>query len=174
MGVGGWEREGPRLGYHFTRACEAYGIRESDLEDVRGYRLPMRGRAETPVRGRAMLVGDAAGLVDPLSGDGIYEAGASARLAARAALDLLEGRARDLEPYAHALARALYPLAAASWRAKLAFDRFPRLSYTLARTPVAWRLAEAILRGDVAEPGSARGPMRVPLRAIELLGRAAA
>ena len=121
-----------------------------------------------------MLVGDAAGLIDPLSGDGIYEAAASARLAAGAALELLEGRACDLEPYARALARALYPLAAASWRAKLAFDRFPRLSYALARTPLAWRLAEAILRGDVAEPSTARGPIRVPLRAIELLGRAAA
>ena len=41
-------------------------------------------RRGVPAGGRVLLVGDAAGLVDPLSGDGIYEAFVSARLAADA------------------------------------------------------------------------------------------
>ena len=45
-----------------------------------------------------MLAGDAAGLVDPLSGDGMYEAFVSARLASGAALDLLAGRADSFAP----------------------------------------------------------------------------
>ena len=57
------------------------------LTDVRGHRLPMRRLgASTPARDNVLLVGDAAGLVDPLSGDGMYEAFTSARLAAEAIL----------------------------------------------------------------------------------------
>ena len=43
-------------------------------------------------RGRALLVGDAAGMVDPVSGDGMYEAFVSSRLAAEHTLELLAGR----------------------------------------------------------------------------------
>ncbi len=46
---------------------------------------PADARAGAPAaRGRVLLVGDAAGLVDPLSGDGMYEAFVSAELAAAA------------------------------------------------------------------------------------------
>ena len=41
VGVGGWEREGPRLRQHLSRFCREYGIPESSLENVRGYRLPL-------------------------------------------------------------------------------------------------------------------------------------
>ena len=57
--------------------------------------------ARRPARGRVLLVGDAAGLVDPLSGDGIYEAFVSAELAAEA---ILAGRRRGVR--AGALGRA--------------------------------------------------------------------
>ena len=89
---------------------------------------------------------DAAGLIDPLSGDGIYEALLSSRLAAEAVLDLLAGRQADLAPYAARIERELAPMISASWSAKLAFDRFPRLAFTIARTPPAWRLAERLRR----------------------------
>ena len=89
VGVGGWASEGPRLREHLERACSAYGLPHERLESVRGFRLPMRCAGESPVRGRALLVGDAAGLVDPLSGDGIYEALLSSRFASEAILDLL-------------------------------------------------------------------------------------
>ncbi len=113
VGVGGWVSEGPRLREHLERACSAYGLPHARLESVRGWRLPMRRTGETPVRGRALLVGDAAGLVDPLSGDGIFEALLSSRLAAEAVLDLLAGRQADLEPYAARLAQELGPMISA-------------------------------------------------------------
>src|SRR2546429_453582 len=83
-----WEGEGPRLRDHLRRLCVAHGISADELTDLRGYRLPMRRPDTGLARGRALLVGDAAGLVDPLSGDGMYEAFVSARLAADALLDL--------------------------------------------------------------------------------------
>jgi flavin-dependent dehydrogenase len=120
-----------------------------------------------------MLVGDAAGLVDPLSGDGIYEALLSSRLATEAALDLLAGRRADLEPYRERLAKELDPLISAAWSAKRAFDRYPRLAFTIARTPPAWRLAERLLRGELPDPRSVSGTMRVPLNALRALAHAA-
>ena len=61
----------------------------------------------------------------------------------------------------------------ASWSAKLAFDRYPRLAFTIARTPPAWRLAERLLRDELPDPRSVSGTMRVPLHALRALAHAA-
>lgn len=52
----------------------------------RGHALPVYSRYESLQRGRVLLVGDAAGLMDPLSGEGIRHALHSARLASQAIL----------------------------------------------------------------------------------------
>jgi geranylgeranyl reductase family protein len=171
VGVGGWESEGPRLREHLERACTAYELPSEHLQALRGFRLPMRRPGDRVVHGRALMLGDAAGLVDPLSGDGIYEALVSSRLAAEAALDLLEGRANTLEPYESALDGTLARTLAASWKAKLALERFPRLVFGVARLPLVWGFTAAFLRGDLAHPGDARGLVRAPLRLVEALGR---
>jgi geranylgeranyl reductase family protein len=171
VGVGGWESEGPRLREHLERACAGYGLPAERLESLRGYRLPMRGLRDPVSRGRALLVGDAAGLVDPLSGDGMYEAFVSSRLAAETALELLEGRASTLEAYALRLEAALGRTLTASWKAKYALDRFPRLVYGVARLPLVWGFTSAFLRGDLTHPGDAKGLVRAPLRLVDALGR---
>lgn len=171
VGVGGWESEGPRLREHLARACAAYGLPAERLDGLRGYRLPMRPHGEPAVRGRVLLVGDAAGLVDPLSGDGMYEAFVSSRIAAETSLALLEGRIASLDEYGPRLEAALGRPLAASWKAKLAIDRFPRLVFGIARIPIVWGFTAAFLRGDLAHPGEARGLVRAPLRLVEALGR---
>jgi len=171
VGVGGWESEGPRLREHLERACAGYGLPSERLESLRGYRLPMRGARDLLSCGRALLVGDAGGLVDPLSGDGMYEAFVSARLGAETALELLEGRAASLEGYALRLEAALGRTLAASWKAKYALDRFPRLVYGVARLPLVWGFTSAFLRGELAHPGEAKGLVRAPLRLVDALGR---
>jgi flavin-dependent dehydrogenase len=56
-----------------------------DVHDVRGHRLPLStGRTATP-DGRVLLVGDAACLVHPLTGEGIHAAVVSGALAGRVA-----------------------------------------------------------------------------------------
>jgi geranylgeranyl reductase family protein len=171
IGVGGWESEGPRLRAHLERACGYYGLPSNRLTDVRGYRLPMRRSGDRAAQGRALLVGDAAGLVDPLSGDGIYEALVSAQLAAETALDLLAGRASSLDGYEPALEAALGRTLSASWKAKRALERFPRLVFGLARLPIVWGFTAAYLRGEVGHPDDAKGLVRAPLRLVEALGR---
>ncbi|HEY6052603.1 MAG TPA: hypothetical protein VIU86_01660, partial [Gaiellaceae bacterium] len=159
----------PRLRAHLARLCERLGLRVGELTDLRGHRLPMRRSLAGLAHGRVAAIGDAGGLVDPLSGDGIYEAFLSARLAAEAALDVLAGRADSLDAYPHRLAEHHGRHLAASWTAKAVLDRHPRVVYAL--TPVVWPVVERLLRGELAAPGDARGPVRAPLRALALLGR---
>jgi geranylgeranyl reductase family protein len=173
VGVGGWESEGPSLRGHLQDLCRAYGIPEEAVSDLRGHRLPLRRAGSVAARGRALLVGDAAGLVDPLSGDGMYEAFVSSRLAAETIKDLLAGRTETLDGYTEKLANALGLGAAASWGAKMALERYPRLTFALGRAPLAWGAVERLLRGDIGHPGAERGPARVPLKLIEALAKAA-
>lgn len=147
VGVGGWAGQGPRLRDHLRRLCEVYGVRADRLRDVRGHRLPTRGPNTVLARGRAAVIGDAAGLVDPFSGDGIYEALLSARIAADAALDVLSGRADSLEPYHVALTARLARLWRWSWRTKQVVDRFPRLTLAVVRAPVLWPALESVVHG---------------------------
>jgi len=124
----------------------------------------MRRPGDRARSGRVLLVGDAAGLVDPLSGDGMYEAFVSSRLAAESVLD------NDLDGYEPALDRELARSLAASWKAKYALDRFPHLIFGVARLPFVWGFVSAFLRGDLAHPGEATGLVRAPLRLVETLG----
>jgi geranylgeranyl reductase family protein len=172
VGVGGWGGEGPRVREHLARLCREHGLAPERLADVRGHRLPMRRAGSRAAAGRTLLVGDAAGLVDPLSGDGIYEAFVSAALAAEIIL-AAEGTAQGLTPYDARLAAALDPHAAASWSAKVALDRFPRVTFAVARIPRVWRVVEGLLQGEVAHPQEARGLARPPLRLLARLARTA-
>jgi geranylgeranyl reductase family protein len=169
VGVGGWDSAGPGLRSRLRELCAAYGIDDAHVRELRGHRLPMRGAERSPVRGRVALVGDAAGLVDPLSGDGMYEAFVSGRLAAEAILDLLAGRASSLDPYAAAYAEAFAASEALSWRAKCAFDRFPRTAFWLARAPLSWRVFQRVVRGE-QRASEARGLAAAPLRVLRALG----
>lgn len=167
LGVGGWLHEGRRLRGHLARLARAHGLEPTAVTELRGHRLPMRRPGSPAAAGRVLLVGDAAGLVDPLSGDGIYEAFVSASIAADA---ILEGRP---EAYEARLAAALDRHATASWAAKRAADRFPRCCYWAVRAPGVFEAVAGLLRGDLGHPSEARGIARPPLRALSRLARLA-
>ncbi|HET7130147.1 MAG TPA: geranylgeranyl reductase family protein [Gaiellaceae bacterium] len=165
VGVGAWQDEGPRIREHLARVCRSHGLDASQLDGLRGHRLPLRRGATRVAGDRALLVGDAAGLIDPVSGDGMYECFVSSRLAAEA---ILTGR---LDAYPAALDAAVGRLHGASWKLKRALDRWPRTSWRVARTQLLWRSVERLLLGDVAAPADVHGFARVPLRVLDTLAR---
>jgi geranylgeranyl reductase family protein len=165
VGVGGWQSEGPKLRAHLDRLARIHGVDPAELRDVRGHRLPMRKLGAPASVGRVVLVGDAAGLVDPLSGDGIYEAFVSAELAAAA---LLNGR---LEAYESALSAALDRHASASWAAKRVADRYPWACFWAARSPGVFEAVAGLLGGEMKHPSEACGLARAPLHALSRLAR---
>jgi flavin-dependent dehydrogenase len=173
VGVGGNGEEASKLRGELRRMCEAYGIDPESATETRGYRLPMRLPRTLLARGTTAVIGDAAGLVDPFSGDGMYEAFLSAKLVANAALDVLAGRAENLDAYQTGVERRIVPLTRAGWGAKSAFERFPRTTYALARLPVTFRVLEKLLQGELFEPAAARGTERLAIRAIYAVSRAA-
>jgi geranylgeranyl reductase family protein len=171
VGVGAWQAEGTRLRDHLRRTCEAHGLRPEELENLRGHRLPLRRPGNRIASERGLLVGDAAGLIDPVSGDGMYECFVSASLAADAIGELLAGRMSTLAGYSEAVDVALGPLHRASWKLKLAVDRWPRASWRIARTELLWRSVERLLLGELTAPGEQHGVARVPLRMLSGLAR---
>lgn len=76
-----------------TRHLLERGVRRNldpvapDAATLRAHHLPMSSGRPCPYRGRVLLAGDAASLVNPLTGEGIFYALLSGRLAAQAALD---------------------------------------------------------------------------------------
>jgi geranylgeranyl reductase family protein len=102
----------------------------STLAHITGQHLGMGGHTYTP-RGRVLLVGDAAGLVDPLTGEGIHSAIVSGQAAAAAILS----NPKDLAAaYAHELA-PLQQTLTFSHRAARAFYREPERGFKAMRIP---------------------------------------
>ena len=87
VGVGVFTRSAARrrLRDELARYLHAVGLGEASLRRVRGAPIPVRPR-RVVARGRVLLAGDAAGLADPLTGEGISLAIQSGRLAAESLL----------------------------------------------------------------------------------------
>lgn len=89
---------------------------------IRGWNLPL-GSKKRPVHGNGfLLIGDAAGLIDPFSGEGIGNAMASAKLAAEVLADVCPGHdfsAHTLQIYADRLWAMLWPELSVSYKLQL-------------------------------------------------------
>ena len=87
VGVGVFTRGGARrrLRDELSRYLHAVGLGEASVLRVRGAPIPVRPRGDA-ARGCVLLTGDAAGLADPLTGEGISLAILSGRLAAESLL----------------------------------------------------------------------------------------
>lgn len=84
LGIGGLEHRNPDLKDSFNAWLVARGHDPASLK-IKGHHLPMGEFRSVPGRAHVLLVGDAAGLVDPITGEGIAWAIHSGRLAAEAA-----------------------------------------------------------------------------------------
>jgi len=129
------------------------GLAGATVERVVGHKIPAR-RGHEPIAGEgALLVGDAAGLTDEFTEEGIYYAVRSGQIAARhIARALAEGR-RFLGSYERAVDRDLMPeLRAARIVARLFYttlNRAPRLTFALShRVPYLWNALFRVMRGE--------------------------
>jgi geranylgeranyl reductase family protein len=82
IGVGVFRRNGPvRLAHKLDACLNAWGLDGIKPIRAKGGVIPVSPRLDGFVRNRVILVGDAAGLADPLTGEGIFSALKSGRLA---------------------------------------------------------------------------------------------
>ena len=111
-------------------------------------------------RGRVLLAGDAAGLLEPWTREGISFATRSGALAGAAAA---VGPSGVVERYRAALSTELLPEMAAGERCLRAFEKRPWAFHELVRsTPVGWHQFSRITRGETT---LARAVRRAPVRA---------
>ena len=109
IGVGGWANAGPKLRDTLDAYVRSYGWNPDDLRAEAGHQLPLQQKGMAVVSGGVALVGDAAGMVEPLLGEGIYGAVASACALAPVVHSYLTHEVADLSGYQQAMARDLWP-----------------------------------------------------------------
>ena len=173
VGVGAWQSEGPKIREHLARVCAAHGLEPGAArEPARPPAAAAPARRRAIAGERALLVGDAAGLIDPVSGDGMYECFVSSRLAAGG-----DPRpARRPRRVARAVrdapsTRRFAPLHRASWSSstRSTAGRAPR-GASPARSS-SGGASNASCSASSRRPGEQHGLARIPLRALDVLGR---
>ena len=164
VGVGAWKYAGFTLRPKLAELCERYGFDSDALTNVRGYHLPVRVPGSPIARGPVAVAGDAAGLVDPLSGEGIHMAFASGRLAAEQAMRVLAGQSPDMIGYQRRLDRTLQPELTVSRKLQELFNFAPPPYLAMMRrSEKFWLFFCHIIRGEMTYLDFIRmiGPMRV-------------
>lgn len=141
----------------FVRLCGIDGWR---IEGPLAAPIPAAARPGGVARGRVLLAGDAAGLANPFTGEGIPHAIASGRIAAEETADALDRGGSPCGRYASRLAEEVVPLVNATRRAGGIIYRLgPRGLRRISRMP-ALVLAAARLHRS-ARAGRLEGRLNV-------------
>lgn len=152
-------------------------VRPEALGQLRfsGHQLPTWTRRARLAGGSVVLVGDAAGLVEPFTGEGIYFACESAAVAARTITRALKAGVRDFTAYsAELLSSVRGELVSSRMLMRLSL-LFPSKMYWLFReNDHAWRTFCRVLRGECSFQelrNEILGPMRVASAAVDFMLR---
>lgn len=140
------------------------GLGAAEVEISRGHKIRFRRGSERIADGNALLAGDAAGLADEFTEEGIYYAIESGRIAARNVLRAA-GSGGDLAGYQREVDAQVMPeLKAARQIGFMFYGMLRRASrpwmFASAHTPFLWNAFFAVQRG---ESTYAREAARIPL-----------
>lgn len=149
IGVASFPRHAHRLRGLLAGYLEYLDLGAFEQRLTRGHRLPRRQKSSPITRGPVLLVGDAAGLLDYWTGEGIFYAIRSGQLAAPAVVDYLEARATDLTAYEKDVDAEIMPdLRIARTMARIGV-MLPKLGFTMMkRSDRAWKLGCRVLRAE--------------------------
>jgi geranylgeranyl reductase family protein len=107
VGLGGRHTNGPSLRRMLDGLTRFYGLDPTSFWGFQGHPLPVSQPGAILARGPVLAVGDAAGLLDPLTGEGIYAAIASAITAARHIARFVGQEVTTLNGYQEEMERGL-------------------------------------------------------------------
>ena len=145
VGVGEFRRKSTSLRKTFERFVQSEPVLTTQpVPRPMGHPIPAFSKSENGearsngalssfVSGRALLVGDAGHLVDPLFGEGIYYAVQSGQMAAQAILLHPDDHRRSMAAYEAALNREVIPDFEVTGRIAGVLYAFPRLGFKLLR-----------------------------------------
>lgn len=143
IGVLSMAQRGSDLKSSMARYLDLLGCGSVTQIERHGFVIPVRPRRGPFVDKRILLVGDAAGFADPVTGEGISFAIQSGLIAAQSLIDGRFEEASVRSEYTRSLAERILPeLRAGRWLARLLYD-FPRIrSWAFSRQ--GQRLCEAV------------------------------
>ena len=149
VGVLGPLHSARRLRSHYNRFLESQNLGDYKVITFRTALLPVRKKAMPVTAGRALLVGDAAGLTDALTGEGIYYAIRSAQIAAPIVTGFLQGDITTLQDYEKTIDRELMPELSVTRALARLSTWLPYLPFRLAKdSDRVWRALCRIIRGE--------------------------
>jgi geranylgeranyl reductase family protein len=156
IGCAGPARDRSTLNAYLESVVRWLGLEPARCTRPRAWPMPSFRDGVRLANDRAVLVGDAAGMVDPMSGEGIADAIDSGRLAAESICRVTEAGA-CLEPiYLELAGRRLLPALRAQMRIRRFCELAPGVVHRLFATDDRlWQLFCAMVYGE-AEPGELR------------------
>jgi flavin-dependent dehydrogenase len=127
----------------------ASGIRFGETRSLQSWPIPVRTKKSRFHNGLVMVTGDAAGLGDPLTGEGIYYAVRSGKLAAETCIEYFSGRIRSMDSYSEKINDELMTELLEANRIKHIFNTVPfKIHSFLGESNRAWKAFCKILRGE--------------------------
>ena len=146
VGVGGSARFSKRFKPYLEQILSHLGM-NSDIR-LRGHLMPMRRKGMAVQQERVLLVGDAAGLINPFTREGIFYAIRSAQLAAPVIEKSLQSGEVDLKDYEKAVDAQLMPSIDAGRFLLRIFTVSPRLCFSMVkRSDYLWEYVCRVLVG---------------------------
>ena len=134
---------------HYWEFLRSLNLNNYTISRWRGGFIPRCTGKAIVSRGRAALLGDAAGLVDPLCGEGVYNTILSARLAAPVIEKSLLQNTGELQEYQKAVEKEILPEMKVAYFLSNGFVRIPSLVFEmLTRNERLWRGCCRLLLGE--------------------------
>ncbi|MFG2057444.1 geranylgeranyl reductase family protein [Micromonospora sp. NPDC048930] len=164
VGVIATRGEGERTRAYLRDFVARLGLSGVTPEHDSGHLTRCRA-ADSPLRhGRVLVAGDAAGLLEPWTREGISYALRSGRLAGEAVAG------GDLDAYPREIDRRLVPEMRAGRRLLEVFERRPDVFHALLATPPGWRMFVRFCQGRTSfEETLGRRPVRAGLALLDRL-----
>ena len=138
------------LNRRYQEFLSSLSISNYTIARTSSHLIPMCGRRAIVSQDKTLLLGDAAGLADPLTGEGICHAIQSAQLAAPVIENsLLQGKI-ELQDYQQAVDEKIMSELSVARTLSRIFVRFPHLVFRMLKPDGrAWRGYCSLLRGEV-------------------------
>ena len=149
VGIGGPARLAKLMPEYYNRFIASTGIPFHETISNHSHPLPVRTKKSVFHSGKVLIAGDAAGLTDALTGEGIYWAMKSGMAAARFINEKQEGKIADLAPYSDWINGHIMPELLEAINIGALFNAFPkRIHHWVRDSERVWKAFGKVLRGE--------------------------
>jgi flavin-dependent dehydrogenase len=149
IGIGGPAHMAGRMPDYYEKFVASTGITIEETISNRSHPLPVRTKKGIFHSGRIVVAGDAAGLTDALTGEGIYWAVKSGIMAAEVIKENFDGKISDLALYSKRINSEIMPEMLEARNIGALFNSVPlRIHHWVRDSERVWKAFGKVLRGE--------------------------